>query len=364
MNVKLKQSKHKDGTVALSLEYYINGKHQTERISITLDNPVDEETKRRNEERILLANQICAKREWEILASQYQIDLEYPRKVLYDFWNIFLQFIESYPSKDVTTVKASYRMLKLFYGCKNLTLQNIDKTFCKDFYHFLQSKLNGNSPQNYYKKFSMCLNQCLEKKMISYNPAKDIKMVHSNEITKEILDSDEIQRIAYTRVTDKYQEVKRAFLFACNTGLRWCDLSTLNYEDIDFENNMLHIVQRKVKNHSKKAILHLYLNLNALRILRMGEREKKGRVFNLHGYNYSSRLLAELVNKAGVNKHITFHCGRHSFITNIIVNGADIKTASELAGHSSIRHTEKYIHLVDKLKKKAVDSLPLLTFKD
>lgn len=63
---------------------------------------------------------------------------------------------------------------------------------------------------------------------------------------------------------------------------------------------------------------------------------------------------------AGIDKHITFHCARHLFVTNLLLNGANIKTASELAGHSTIRHTEKYIHIADELKRKAVDSLPTL----
>ena len=55
---------------------------------------------------------------------------------------------------------------------------------------------------------------------------------------------------------------------------------------------------------------------------------------------------------------ITFHLARHSFITNIMANGANIKTAASLAGHSTTRHTEKYVHIIDELKQKAVDSLP------
>ncbi|MCR1855663.1 tyrosine-type recombinase/integrase [Phocaeicola vulgatus] len=55
---------------------------------------------------------------------------------------------------------------------------------------------------------------------------------------------------------------------------------------------------------------------------------------------------------------ITFHVARHSFITNIMANGANIKTAASLAGHSTTRHTEKYVHIIDELKQKAVDSLP------
>lgn len=53
-----------------------------------------------------------------------------------------------------------------------------------------------------------------------------------------------------------------------------------------------------------------------------------------------------------------FHQCRHSFITNIMANGANIKTAASLAGHSTTRHTEKYVHIIDELKQKAVDSLP------
>ena len=53
-----------------------------------------------------------------------------------------------------------------------------------------------------------------------------------------------------------------------------------------------------------------------------------------------------------------FHQSRHSFITNIMANGANIKTAASLAGHSTTRHTEKYVHIIDELKQKAVDSLP------
>lgn len=55
---------------------------------------------------------------------------------------------------------------------------------------------------------------------------------------------------------------------------------------------------------------------------------------------------------------VLFHLARHSFITNIMANGANIKTAASLAGHSTTRHTEKYVHIIDELKQKAVDSLP------
>ena len=65
-------------------------------------------------------------------------------------------------------------------------------------------------------------------------------------------------------------------------------------------------------------------------------------------------------NKAGINKNITWHSGRHSFAVNILNNGANIKTVASLLGHSGLKHTERYTRAVDKLKEDAINSLPEL----
>ena len=64
--------------------------------------------------------------------------------------------------------------------------------------------------------------------------------------------------------------------------------------------------------------------------------------------------------RAGIDKHITWHCARHSFAVNVLTRGADIKTVSSLLGHASLKHTEKYTRAVDSLKRAAIDSLPKL----
>ena len=52
-----------------------------------------------------------------------------------------------------------------------------------------------------------------------------------------------------------------------------------------------------------------------------------------------------------------FHCARHSFAVNVLTKGANIKTVSSLLGHTSIKMTERYLHVVDSLKQDAIDSL-------
>ena len=72
------------------------------------------------------------------------------------------------------------------------------------------------------------------------------------------------------------------------------------------------------------------------------------------------KALSKWVAEAGIEKHITWHCARHSFAVNILNKGANIKTVSSLLGHSTLKYTEKYTRAVDSLKEMAINSLPEL----
>ena len=63
------------------------------------------------------------------------------------------------------------------------------------------------------------------------------------------------------------------------------------------------------------------------------------------------------VEAAGVTKHITFHCARHTFGTLMLTLGADIYTTSKLMGHSNVKITETYAKIVDQ---KRVDAINLM----
>lgn len=61
-------------------------------------------------------------------------------------------------------------------------------------------------------------------------------------------------------------------------------------------------------------------------------------------------VLGEWMQKAGIQKHITYHCSRHTAATMLLTLGADLYTVSKILGHRSIRMTEVYAKIVDKKK--------------
>lgn len=142
------------------------------------------------------------------------------------------------------------------------------------------------------------------------NPTDGIRLMQFDEVTKAILSLKEIQKLAITPCPNN--EVKRAFLFSCYCGLRWCDVHQLQYKDIDFSSNRLTILQQKVQSHSKNAILHLNLNHTAIKLLQRHKGINEDLVFGLPSYSYTLRILNKWVKRANIHKHITFHVSSHS----------------------------------------------------
>lgn len=63
--------------------------------------------------------------------------------------------------------------------------------------------------------------------------------------------------------------------------------------------------------------------------------------------------LREWIKDAKIDKHITFHCLRHTFATLQIASGSDIYTVSKLLTHSSVSTTQVYAEVVNELKQDA-----------
>lgn len=257
-----------------------------------------------------------------------------------NYVSMFENYAEGYDKKDARMVRACMKKFKTYSLGNDRIRHTLKKEECEGFRDYLYDTLNGNTPANYFKKFKLFLDALVEKGAMEFNPAREIKLSHSDFKEKKTLTEAELRRLEAAHCKD--EGVKQAFLFACFSGLRWCDVCQLTADDINIEERSMTILQKKVAGHSSRAYLRTYLNDSAVAIIESSKR--KNRVFNLPSYYSAYKAIKQWVSAAGIKKHITFHCARHTFISRLVASGVDIKTIAELAGHSTTKHTERYVH--------------------
>jgi integrase len=75
--------------------------------------------------------------------------------------------------------------------------------------------------------------------------------------------------------------------------------------------------------------------------------------------SWVSRPLKKWIEAAGIKKHITFHCFRHSYAVLQLTNGTDIYTVSKMLGHTNVKTTQIYAKVVDEKKEKAANAIKI-----
>ena len=203
----------------------------------------------------------------------------------------------------------------------------------------------------------------VEHDIIRKNPCEGVSIkIDGDILRKDVLSTEEVQTLISTHYTGENPNIRRAFIFSLYCGLRFCDVKDLTFRNVDYSNKLLKFEQNKTKGHSASSGVIIPLNDGLLKLIGepTEEQSRESLIFPLPSHTMCLKALGRWCKHAGIDKHITWHCGRHSFAVNILNNGANIKTVASLLGHSGLKHTEKYTRAVDELKQKAIDSLPSL----
>ncbi len=356
MRVSLRKRKIANGRSSLYLEVYHNGKASYEFLKLYIEKPTTAEKRKQNKHTMKLAKTLQAKRQVELQDGTFGVRTT--NHIEDDFIKYFEKLTERRRENGVNFSHwwSTFQQLRKYQKTK-LRFSDVDEDWLKDFKVYLVNHFNQNTAHTYFNKIKAALHQASREKLIYHNPALSVTSPKILDSKKEFLTIEEVRKLSQTKC--RCEVLKKAFLFSCLTGLRWSDVNKLVWKQISYDKDVGYSLF--VKQQKTKQQITLPLTQQAIDLIGWREdiEDLEERVFK--GLNYSSEMnirLCQWVLKAGITKHITFHCARHTHATLLLANGTDIYTVSKLLGHREVRTTQIYAKVMDESKRKAVDKLP------
>lgn len=353
MSVTLRSKRYKSGTHSYYLDIYQTGHRHTEFIDVTYK---DSDPKDIRKEAKALAENIQAKRKLELENEQHGFVAKHKKKA--SFTDFYLNFLEGYKKNDIRMFRYAYEKFSEYTAFKRLSAAQINFKVISGYKDYLESKeagLSGETPYDYFRRFKFVIKKAYHEGLIS---PKEFELITSisiartpnNTLKKQIFTIDELKSLKATRCGN--EEVKRAFLFACFTGLGEAEIRSLTWGKI--QNNKISLFREK----TGQQIIN-DLPVSAIELLGQKEEADK-KVFSLPSTVAVSKNLKRWTTSAKIDKNISFYCGRHSFAVMLLTNGSNLKTVADCLGHTTTANTIKYLNYVDELKEKAIKNLPII----
>jgi len=257
----------------------------------------------------------------------------------------------------------AHDLLKIFNKNKPLPFAQIDMHLIESFRDFLLKAPRGgnksgtisqNTASTYFTLFKAALHQAFIDSYFDVDIAAKVKGISGVESRREYLTIEELNKLAATPC--EYPMLKKAAFFSALTGLRHSDIRKMTWKELSVEGDhyRINFTQRKTGGVE-------YMPISEQAYLICGEPAEPDRLVfeGLQDPSWINRPVKKWIEAAGIKKHITFHCFRHSYATNQLTEGTDLYTVSKMLGHTNIRTTQIYAKVVDSKKEEAAQAIKL-----
>ena len=203
-----------------------------------------------------------------------------------------------------------------------------------------------------------------QEEMIEYNPTDSIPIPKQNKSLPHFLYEDEVENILRGIKIETPAGYRNRIILELLwvSGMRISELSSLNYENLNLEQNEIRVFGKGAKERivlipdkTKEGLLNYIENVSDL-ICKTEKKSTSPLFINYNGYRLQNqsirKALKECLKNIQFTKYVTPHVFRHSFATRMLENGADLRIVQELLGHSSIKNTQIYTHVsMQRLKE-------------
>jgi site-specific recombinase XerD len=269
----------------------------------------------------------------------------------------FLEYIEISKGRSLKTIENYDRYLTRFLEFSKIQASNsITDEKVREFRLYLNRQDLKKNTQNYYLIALRAFLKYLQREGVPTLAPERIELARVPERSLDLISSAELERLMTapngTEVKDLRDRAILELLFS--TGLRVSELCALN-TDIDLSRDEMSVRGKgdKVRvvflspaaKSAVKAYLHARKDMDEALFINYGWGGK-----HLHRVAPTDiqRWVKHYAVKAGITKKVTPHVIRHSFATDLLENGADLRSVQALLGHANIQTTQVYTHVTDR----------------
>jgi len=334
-------SKYKRGDVWY-LSYYINGKRIRKKVG---------KSKKLAE---------LARKEIEVKIAKAELGWEEVKDpTFHDFKNEYLRYLaaNTRPTTYVRYKKALQHFTHFLQSIGNPSpkLSQISFELVEEYKQKRIEEVKPLTVNVELKVLKALYNLAIKSKCARDNPVKKVAFYREVEKKPKFLSQREIEQLLQN--SGGLHPIIYTFL---KTGFRKSELINLGWEDIDFQRKCI-TVESKEKWYTKTGnSREIPVGDDLLTVLRNLPKTSHYIFVNTNGKKYGYHLterVKRLGRRIGMNG-LTLHTLRHTFISHLVMNGVDLVTVKELAGHSDIKTTIRYAHLAPEHLRKSIGKLP------
>ena len=283
----------------------------------------------------------------------------------------FLYYEEVVIGKSYNTIKSYKKDIMQFIDYLNeyeeiKDFEEVETMTFRSFIAYLNSGDKENSKNNIQKSVSKrSINRKIsalrtffkylqEKKIVKTNKVAYITMPKFEKELPNVLNKEDINKLRDAVNTEKITGIRDRLIIELlySSGIRASELIDLNEYMVNIEEREIRVIGKG----NKERITFFSENTKKWLEKYIEEKKKKysnytkDTIFtNSRGEKLTTRslrrLIADYAKKAGLQKEVTPHVFRHTFATELLNNGVDIRYLQELLGHSSISTTQVYTHV-------------------
>ena len=297
-------------------------------------------------------------------------------KDLTSYIDEYLEYLEIERNCSKLTIRDYRHYLKSFNNwfsenMKDKSIKDLDLATVRKYRVYLSNRTDAKNmtlkriTQNYYViALRSFLRYLLKNDVKTLEPSKiDLPKAESRSL--KFLEKDQVDRLVMATDTSKVDGLRdRAILeLLFSTGLRVSELVSLNRDKINLDRREFGVIGKGDKSRlvfvsdRSASSLEAYLKTredvyNPLFIRYSGREilENRGEKMRLTARSIE-RIVKKYVRLARIPVDATVHTLRHSFATDLLTNGADIRSIQEMLGHKNISTTQIYTHITNKQLK-------------